>query len=177
MKFDLKIVAIGLTLVGFIGCGGDDKVAKKNVEMASLNGDWVKQCNYNTNDTTSKQDSFKFLDGKLNGRFVIYDNETCDSSPANSIISDLTYNYNYSLGEDFETATNKKTTKFDMTYTGYNANSGEASNLPSNGEKLYTIIYINNNNLYLGDITIEYNATTETTRPIAIDFSKTFTKQ
>jgi len=70
MKFGLKVVIIGLTLVGFIGCGGDDEVAKKNVEASSLNGDWVENCDFEAGDTTSEQISLKFQDGKLDVRFV-----------------------------------------------------------------------------------------------------------
>ncbi len=167
MNNRLKVTMLASLLAMLItGCGSDGD--SSNVSTSDIKGSWVGACD--PDGTISEQSYQTVLDNKVQIREVIYDNQSCNPV-STEILHDITYNFNYLLGANFETATGKKTTKIDYTYTGYNIDKGQVSNLPENGVVRYTIIYKENNKVYTGAITSEYNATSDATRPIVIDFT------
>ena len=124
---------------------------------------------------TSSDISSTFTDKAASVRIVTYSNMACTHKD-NEILEDITYDYNYVLGDNFKTASGKKTTKIDLSYAGIHLSKGTLEEVPALGTKSYTIVYIENNKLFTGDET-DYNATSDATRPIAIDFAVQLIKQ
>jgi len=167
MNSSLKaVVSAGLLAMLIVGCGSDGD--SQNVSTSDIKGDWVEKCTLDG--TTSTEIYFNFTDTAVSVQEVTYDNMTC--SPVDSeILQDVTVNYNYILGDDFTTTLGKKTTKVDLTLTGFNLAKGQLSEQPIVGTKEYTIFYKENNKLYSGDYDNDHNGSSDATRPIVIDFT------
>ena len=167
MNSSLKVVvSAGLLAMLIVGCGSDGD--SQNVSVSDLKGECVEKCTLDG--TTSIETYFNFTDTAVSVQEVTYDNMSC-TPEASEILKDVTVNYNYVLGEDFTTALGKKTTKVDLTLTGFNLAEGQLSEQPVVGTKEYTIFYKENNKLYSGVYDNDHNGLSDAARPIVIDFT------
>jgi len=151
-----KVLIIILSITAIASCGGNSN------QTSPLEGTWAEACNSLGDYFVNTKVTFSGNTSSTSSE--IYTDSNCTESSESTILKGTVL-----IGEAVATSDGITATELDFTATEFNGSPYD--------DKSYDIFYIENNILYSGKEDNINDGTTESLRPVSLDFTREFIKQ